>query len=316
MDDLFIKQEELTKLVNKIRPAAKKGRMASYIPALKESNPNDFGCVIYNGTEIIEAGDTDVLFTMQSSSKILSLALALMDQGEDTIFSKVGMEPTGNPFNTVQALEEENPSKPLNPMINAGALVVTSLLAGDTGEEKISRLLGFIRELTGNKTIQVCEKTAASEKKNANLNRSLCYFMKSHGILTGDVETILDAYIRQCSILVSCEDLARIGSIIGNNGKNHKNQKSIIPAHITKIITTFMITCGMYNASGSFAMKAGIPTKSGVSGALLSGLKDGTGIGVYSPPLDSKGNSAAGVPFLEKISDDYNLSIFSTYRNS
>ncbi|RSL30410.1 glutaminase A [Salibacterium salarium] len=314
MSSLFINEEQLASMVEAARPVAAQGTVASYIPALSEADPNHFGCVIYNGSDTIKAGETDALFTLQSVSKILSLALALIDQGEDTVFSKVGMEPTGDPFYTVQALEEEKPSKPLNPMINAGALVVTSLLPGKTESEKISRFLTFIRELTGNPSIAVCEKTAASEKEHADLNRALCYFMKSHDVLKEDVEMILNVYIKQCSILLNCEDLARIGSIIGNNGVDPASKKSIMPPHIAKIVTTFMITCGMYNESGSFAIKAGIPTKSGVSGALLSGLKNGTGIGVYSPPLDNKGNSAAGIHFLESLSNVYNLSIFSTYQ--
>ncbi|WP_051302154.1 glutaminase A [Salibacterium aidingense] len=298
--------------MNAIQPASKSGTLASYIPALLDADPEAFGCVIYKGESFIEAGRTKDRFTLQSVSKIVSLALALMDQGEEQVFSRVGMEPTGNPFHTIQALEKEKPSKPLNPMINAGALVVTSLLEGNSGEETIGRFLAFLHELTGNPSIHICEKTAASERKHADLNRSLCYFLKSHGVLKGDVEGTLDIYINQCSVLMTCRDLARIGSIIGNEGRDPETGRGILPPRIAKIITTFMVTCGMYNASGSFAIKAGIPAKSGVSGALLGCLPDGTGIGVYSPPLDEKGNSAAGVRLLETLSEKYDLSIFSS----
>ncbi|MFB4164736.1 glutaminase A [Alteribacillus sp. JSM 102045] len=311
MNSLFIEEKELDALMKSIQPYAKKGSMPEYIPELNKMDPDLFGCAICNEDSMTAAGDADYLFTLQSVSKVISLALSLMDQGEEVVFSKVGMEPTGDPFHTIHALEEEKPSKPLNPMINAGAIAVTSLIAGKSGEEKIGRLLTFIHELTGNPAISICEKTARSEKENADLNRALSYFMKSHQVIDGDMESLLDVYIKQCSIQMNCKDLARIGSIIGKKGRDPNSGRNIIPPRIARIVKTFMVTCGMYNASGEFAIRAGVPAKSGVSGAMLGALPDGTGIGIISPPLDKKGNSAAGLKLLETLSQKYKWSIFT-----
>ncbi|SDH89541.1 glutaminase A [Alteribacillus bidgolensis] len=311
MSSLFIDNKELESLLQTLQPYAKTGSMPTYIPELNQMNPDLFGCAVYKDEHIVAAGSADFLFTLQSVSKVISLALALMDHGEEKVFSKVGMEPTGDPFHTIQALEEEKPSKPLNPMINAGALAVTSLIAGNSGDEKIGRLLTFIHELTDNPSISVCEKTAKSERENADLNRALSYFMKSHDVIDGDMESLLDVYIKQCSIQLNCKDLARIGSIIGKKGRDPNSGRNIIPPRIARIVKTFMVTCGMYNASGEFAIKAGIPAKSGVSGALVAALPDGTGMGIISPPLDKKGNSAAGLKLLETLAEKYSLSIFS-----
>ncbi|MGY4689683.1 glutaminase A [Salibacterium sp. K-3] len=308
---LFIEEETLTMLMQTIKPKAETGTVASYIPALQKSDPATFGCAIRQGRACTEAGGTDIHFTLQSVSKVISLALALMDRGPDNVFSRVGMEPSGNPFHSIQALEKEKPSRPLNPMINAGALVVTDMIQRNQAGPASDRFLRLLQQMTGNPGISICEETATSERRNADLNRSLCYFLKSHGVLDGDVEHVLHTYIDLCSVQVNCRDLARIGTVIGGSGRDPETGESIIPDWAAKIVTTFMVTCGMYNASGAFAIKAGIPAKSGVSGALVGSLPDGTGIGVYSPPLDSYGNSAAGTALMETLSERCNLSIFS-----
>ncbi|SDG93561.1 L-glutaminase [Alteribacillus persepolensis] len=307
---MFIAQQELQALMEKAKPYAENGNIPDYIPALHEMDENLFGIVIRKDNEIVAAGDADHRFTLQSASKVISLALALMDKGEEVVFKKVGMEPTGDPFNTIQALEEEEPSKPLNPMINAGAIAVTSLIAGSP-EEKKRRLLDFVRELADNNKISICEKTAQSEWEHSDLNKALSYFMKSHNVIHGHIDELLDVYIKQCSIQVNCKELARIGSVIGGNGKDPVSGRQLIPPRIAAIIKTFMVTCGMYNASGEFAIRVGIPAKSGVSGALLGAHPNGIGFGIISPPLNEYGNSAAGIKVLEEVSQTYTLSIFS-----
>ncbi|MBM7095917.1 glutaminase A [Bacillus sp. H-16] len=304
-------KEVLNYMIEEARVYTKDGKVADYIPALKEADSSVLSLAIYDGGKTCAAvGNVEETFTLQSISKVLSLALALMDQGVEEVFSKVGMEPTGDPFNSIIKLETNKPNKPLNPMINAGALAVTSMIAGTTTEEKLGRLLSFIHELTGNPKIHYDEHVANSELATAHLNRSLAYFMKQHGVFDDDVEDLLDLYTKQCAIEVSCQDLAKIGYVIANEGRHVESHRPIIPLHISRILKTFMVTCGMYNASGEFAIRVGIPAKSGVSGGIMASIPHGLGIGIYGPALDDKGNSIAGMKLLEALSSRYDLSIF------
>ncbi|HET7616121.1 MAG TPA: glutaminase A, partial [Bacillales bacterium] len=251
--------EELQQLVDIARTSARKGHVADYIPALAKSDPHDLAAAIFTKDgKFVSAGDDDKSFTLQSVVKVLTLALAIMDRGTDYVFDRVGMEPTGDPFNSIGKLETRVPSKPLNPMINAGALAVTNMLHGSTVEEKLGRLLAFIHDLSGNPSIRFNEEVADSEFKTSYLNRSLCYFMKQHGIITDDVEKIIDFYTKMCAIEVNCHDLSRIGAVLSNNGDDPETNRKIIPAQIVRIVKTFMVTCGMYNASGEIAMKVGV----------------------------------------------------------
>jgi glutaminase len=307
----MIEQHELEELVDIARPYAKDGKVADYIPALKKANQDDLGISIFTHEgEYITAGNTEKFFTLQSVIKVLSLVLAIMDRGEEYVFDRVGMEPTGDPFNSIAKLETRAPAKPLNPMINAGALVVAEMILGSTIEEKLGRLLSFIHDMADNASIRYDEEVARSEYDTSYLNRSLGYFMKQHGLIEGTVEDLISFYTKECAIKVSCVDMARIGAVISNFGKDPVTNRRIIPQQIVHIVKTFMVTCGMYNASGEFAMKAGIPAKSGVSGAVLGAIPRGGGIGVYGPALDEKGNSIAGVKLLEILSAKYRLSVF------
>ncbi len=220
------------------------------------------------------------------------------------------MEPTGDPFNSIIKLETTSPSKPLNPMINAGALAITSMLAGKDNEEKMERILHFVREITDNPTINYSSKVANSELETAYLNRSLCYYMKQNGIIDCDIEELMDLYTRQCAVEVNCIDLARIGLIFAMDGYDPYKKKQIIPKHITKICKTFMVTCGMYNESGEFAIRVGIPAKSGVAGGIFGCVKGEMGIGIFGPALDANGNSIAGFKILELLSAQEGWSIF------
>ncbi|MEC3882698.1 glutaminase A [Halobacillus sp. HZG1] len=305
-----ITESVLEDWLENVRPYAYDGQVANYIPALSRSNPEDLAVAIhYIDGNAVEAGETEVRFTLQSISKVISLALALMDNGESYVFDRVGMEPTGDPFHSIYRLEQI-PSKPLNPMINAGALAVTNMIHGDTPDEKVGRLLSFIHDLTDDHSIGYNEEVATSEFESAFLNRSLLFYMKQHQIVTGSVEETLDAYTKQCAIEVNVCQLARIGALLANGGKDIHSGRRIIPKHLARICKTFMVTCGMYDASGSFAIKVGIPAKSGVSGSVLASLNDFGGIAVYGPSLDEKGNSVVGLRLLEILSNRYDLSIF------
>lgn len=303
--------ERIIAFVNEAKKETKNGKVADYIPALAEANKHDLSIAIYSVKgECTKAGNVESSFTLQSISKVLSLALVLMDHGEQYVFNRVGMEPTGDPFNSIAKLETIKPSKPLNPMINAGALAVTNMIKGDSKEEKLERLLHFIQKLTNNRSVKVCENVAQSEFKHAWLNRSMCYFLKEHGIIQGDVEDLMEVYTKQCAIEMNCVDLAQIASVFALNGVHPDTKEQVIPFEIARLCKTFMVTCGMYNASGEFAIKVGIPAKSGVSGGIMAIVPNKYGIGVYGPSLDDRGNSIAGIKLLEMLSKTFSLSIF------
>lgn len=305
-----LSQELLEKLVEDCRPYTKRGKVAGYIPALKSVDRSFLSIAVFDGKRMLSAGDTEKRFTLQSISKVIALMLALMDNDASVVFSKVGMEPTGDPFNSIAKFENLSPQKPLNPMINAGALTVTSMVKGKNNDEKLDRLLSLVRKLANNGAICVNEEVAKSEFETAYLNRALCYFLRQHGIIQDDVEELLDLYTKQCAIEVTSEDLARIGYCIANRGIHPQTKKALIPEKITRIAIIFMVTCGMYNASGEFAIKVGIPAKSGVSGGIMCAYPLKCGIGVFSPSLDDKGNSFAGWKLLEKLGEVCELSIF------
>lgn len=303
--------EELKALVNECRDYAKQGKVADYIPALKKAKQNDLSIsIFYPDGYGFSAGDCQQSMTLQSISKVISLALAIMDRGVDYVFERVGQEPTGDPFNSIAKLETNKPSKPLNPMINAGALAVTHMIKGANVQERLHRLMTFIHAITGNDQIKVNEEVADSEFKTADLNRSLCYFLRQHNVIEENVEDLIDLYTKQCAIEVTCLDLAKIGCVLAMDGVEMSTGKQVIPHEIARICKTFMVTCGMYNASGEFAIKVGIPAKSGVSGGILGAVPGKCGIGIYGPSLDEKGNSIAGVKLLEKLSKKYSLSMF------
>jgi glutaminase len=297
-------------LVKEAKTQTKYGNVADYIPALKKSSPQDLSIAIYHPDgNCISAGDIEQKITLQSISKVLTLALALMDCGEECVFDKVGYEPTGDPFNSIIKLETSH-SKPLNPMINAGALAVTHLIKGASVKERLDRIIEFIRDLAGDKEISYSAEVAQSEFESSHLNRSLCYFMKQDGIIEEDVEDLLELYTKQCAIEMNCLDLARIGLIFAMDGMDSVSGKMIMPVHVARLCKTFMVTCGMYNASGEFAVRVGIPAKSGVSGGIMGSVPNRFGIGIFGPALDKRGNSIGGIRLLEMMSERYKLSIF------
>lgn len=305
-----IPSDTLQELVEKARPLSREGNVSQYIPALAEANKTDLSIALYTKEGCVSAGDVSKPFTLQSVSKILTLALAIDDLGSTKVFEKVGMEPTGDPFNSIAKLENQTPSKPLNPMINAGALTVTHLIKGTNNEKKLERILQLVRKMANNESITYNEHVAQSEFETANLNRSLCYFLKEHKVIDGNIEELLDLYTKQCAIELNCTDLSHIGYVLANDGIDPYSGEIILPKKITRIVTTFMVTCGMYNESGEFAIKVGIPAKSGVSGAVLSSIPGKMGIGVYGPALNEKGNSIAGVKLLQHLSNQLQLNIF------
>ncbi|MTI67083.1 MAG: glutaminase A [Firmicutes bacterium] len=303
--------ELLENLVKSNKKLTKKGEVASYIPALENANKDDLGiCLADLDGNFYTAGDYNKKFTIQSISKTVTLMLAIMDNGEKEVFKKVGMEPTGDAFNSIIKLETTMPSKPLNPMINAGAIVISSLIKGKNKDDKFNRLLDFVRKITRNQNININKEVYLSEKRTGDRNRAMAYFMRDVGIIKGDVEDILDLYFKQCSLEVNCVDIANIGLFLANEGVVPETNEVLANKYITRLVKTFMITCGMYNGSGEFAINVGIPAKSGVGGGILASIPNNMGIGVYGPSLDEKGNSIGGYGILKELSEEKNLSIF------
>ncbi len=283
------------------------GKVADYIPALAEADPNHLGITVLTRDGVYHSvGDADHLFTMQSVAKALLLIYALVELGHDKVFSRVGVEPTGDSFNSIVKLETKG-NHPLNPFINAGAIAVMGLIL----EEGLTfeHFTSFLERLAG-RTLKIDEKVYRSEKETGDLNRSLAYFMKSDQVIKGDVDATLDAYFKMCSILVSTRDLARFGMILANDGVDLINGDQILSAYHASLVKTLMVTCGMYDSSGEFAIKVGMPAKSGVGGGILALAQGKVGIGVYSPALDEKGNSLCGVKALEFLSWSLDLHFF------
>lgn len=302
-------EKRVKEILDKNKKYIEGGNLPTYIPELRNANKDALGIYIssLDGTEW-GAGDYMYPFTIQSISKVVTLLIALQDRGVE-IFEKVGMEPTGDAFNSMMKLELIQPSKPFNPMINAGAIAVTSMIFGNY-EERFDKILGFFRKITNNPKLDINQKVYLSEKRTGDKNRAMAYYMKDVGVLQGDVEEHLDIYFKQCSIEVTCRDIANIAAFIANKGVLPKTNEKLISDEYIKIAKTFMFTCGMYNASGEFAINVGIPSKSGVGGGIMSVVPNRMGIGVVGPALDSKGNSIAGIKILEDLSNEYDLSIF------
>ncbi|MCC3869459.1 glutaminase A [Terrisporobacter mayombei] len=287
------------------------GKVASYIPELKNANIDDLGiCVIDKDNNIYCAGDYKKKFTIQSISKPIILAMALMDNEWHHVFSKVGMEPSGDPFNSIMKLETNDTKKPCNPMINAGAIVTTALIKGKNLQEKEERMLSFFRKLAKNNSLEINKSIYESEKLTGDRNRAMGYLLKNDGFIEGDVEETLDLYFKQCSIEVDVVDLARIGLLFSNYGIDIETGERVISENISRMVKTFMVTCGMYDASGEFALRVGIPAKSGVGGGIMASVPRKMGIGVFGPALDEKGNSIGGLNILEDLSNKLELNIF------
>jgi len=303
-------QEVLETLIAQNKLLTAKGVVANYIPELDKANKAALGVFVKekDGHEY-HAGDYETKFTMQSISKVVSLMLAILDNGEEFIFSKVGMEPTGDPFNSITKLETSNTKRPYNPLINAGAIAISSFIQGRDEREKFLRLQDFMRLVMEDPTLDVNYKIYCGESETGNRNRAMGYFLKSEGVIDGNVEEALDVYFKQCSVEVNTRNLATLGLFLANNGTTSDGKK-VVSTRVAKIVKTLMVTCGMYDASGAFAIRVGLPSKSGVGGGIVSVVPGRMGIGVYGPSLDPKGNSLAGCSFLEDFSRELQLSIF------
>lgn len=302
-------QQTLDEAVDYARAFIHEGNVATYIPELAKGNPNHLGAYITTVTgEHYCAGDWQQEFTIQSISKTISLIMALQTAGYDKVFSKVGVEPTGDAFNSIVKLETKT-LHPLNPMINAGAIATASCCVGQ--QDPFGEFLMLTRRLCGRDTIQLNEAVYLSEKKAGMRNRSMAYLMQSDNILECDAEVALDLYFRMCSVNVTAQDLANYALILANNGVDLKTGEQLVESWIVRIVKTLMVTCGMYDGSGEFAMKVGIPAKSGVGGGIVASVERKMGIAAFGPALDEKGNSIGAYRVLEYLSHHLGLHYFS-----
>ena len=220
------------------------------------------------------------------------------------------MEATGKPFDAINAGDRTLDSRHINPMVNMGAIVMCTLIRGGNYAERFQRLLELTGRLAGDPEIGVDEAVYRSEKSHGSKNRALAYLLKSYGLLEDDVEAVLDCYFRACSIRVDCRGLAHIGAVLSNRGRLPDSNERIFPASLARYVNAILMTCGMYNGSGEFAIRVGIPAKSGVAGGIMAVVPTRMGIGIYGPALDHKGNSLAGIQLLERLSRELYLSIF------
>lgn len=297
----------LTEALEEARKVIPNGHVATYIPELGKVNPNQLGVCLYMlGKEKICVGDYNVRFTMQSISKVLSLCVALEMLGPDVVFETVGAEPSGEAFNSIVELDL-NSNKPYNPLINSGAIAVAGLLV-----TKVSfyDMLSFAKKLFVDDEITFNEEAYESEMNTCSRNRAIAYLLESKGIITADVEETLKFYTKLCALNITAESLANFGKILASDGVCVKTGKRYLSGRTVRIVKTLMLTCGMYDGSGTYAIKVGIPTKSGVGGGLLCVSDKRAGIGVFGPALDEQGNSIAGIKLLEKVSQHLGLNIF------
>lgn len=304
-------QKVLESIVAKNKIWTNKGKVASYIPELAKGNPKALGvCIRDINNKKYCAGDFDLNFTIQSISKVITLICALKDSSLEELTKKVSIEPAGEGFNSIVPLAIDTTHKPSNPMINAGAIATITFIKGENYQDKFKRILNLIKKITNNKSITVNQKVYSSEAATGDRNKALTYYMKSTGIIEGNIEELLDLYFKLCSIEINCDDLAKIGLVLANNGILPWSGERIISKKISQTVKAIMMTCGMYNESGHLATSVGIPTKSGVSGGILATVPGEMGIGIIGPSLNNKGNSIAGFEVLKDISNKFNLSIF------
>ncbi|WP_305464615.1 glutaminase B [Photobacterium leiognathi] len=299
----------LNEVLEEVRPLIGQGKVADYIPALASVPANKLGiAVCYNDGEIIQAGDSEEGFSIQSISKVLSLTLAMTLYEPDELWSRVGKEPSGQAFNSMIQLELEK-GIPRNPFINPGAIIVSDMLHSRLCAPQY-RMLELVRELSCNPNIVYDKVVASSEMQHSDRNASIAYLMRSFGNFENEVMPVLTNYFSYCALKMSCVDLARTFSYLANKGLPLGAKKRIISQTKSKHINALLATCGLYDGAGEFAYRVGMPGKSGVGGGIVAIVPGEMTIAVWSPELDQSGNSVAGTAALEKLSERIGRSIF------
>lgn len=300
-------QDVAQKVLETVRPHIGEGKVATYIPALGEVNPRQFGFAVVDvDGKAYGVGDHDVRFSLQSISKVFTLALVL-SRNDEAIWRRVHREPSGSAFNSLFQLEFEK-GIPRNPLINAGAIVTTDQLLADTGDA-LAALRALLRAETGNPDLHVDSVTAASESETGHRNRALAHLMADFGNMLNPVDHALDHYFRQCSITISATELAHAGLLFARHGLRADGSRLLSSQDAHRIIS-LMLTCGPYDAAGEFAYRIGLPCKSGVGGGILAIVPGRCAAVAWGPGLDEHGNSVTAALALDTFATTTGWSIF------
>jgi glutaminase len=280
------------------------GAVADYIPELKKANPDHFGVSLATiDGHVYEVGDSDVPFTIQSISKAFVFALALELLGADQVESVIGVEPSGDAFNSIR-LRPDN--RPYNPMVNSGAIACSGLIHRAKGKEAFDYILAALGRFAG-RGLDVDEAVFASERETGDRNRAIGYLLRNYAVVQGDVGAVLDVYFRQCSVLVTARDLAIMAATLANNGVNPVTDEQVMKPYTVARTLSIMTSSGMYDYAGEWVYRVGMPAKSGVGGGIVAALPAQLGLGTFSPPLDSHGNSVRGLKICEALSTHFGL---------
>jgi glutaminase len=286
------------------------GKVADYIPELAKADRHWFGIAIATTDgQVLEVGDSKQLFTIQSISKPFVFGLALEDHGLAHVLSKVGVEPTGEAFNSIVLDEASN--RPFNPMVNAGAIATADLVQGKDFPDRVSRLLAMFAAYCG-RDVYIDNAVFMSERLSGHRNRAIGHLMLNFGMVSERIADSLELYFQQCSVLVNCRDLAVMGATLAAGGVNPLTGQRAIQQPNVKYLLSIMHSCGMYDYAGEWAFRIGIPSKSGVAGGVVGVIPGQFGIGVYSPPLDAKGNSVRGIEVCRELSERFGLHCFDS----
>ncbi len=285
-----------------------RGDVANYIPELATVDPDKFGIALATiDGRLWSCGDSELEFTIQSISKAFSFCLALELLGRDEVFKHVGVEPSGDAFNAI--IFDSQTQRPFNPMVNAGAITVSALIHRVWKGDALEFLLDRFSKAAGRK-LHISESVYRSEAETGHRNRAIGHLLLNVGAAEQPIEPALDLYFRQCSILVTAADLARMGATLANVGENPFTGESVFDVAAVRDTLSVMFTCGMYDYSGNWALDVGIPAKSGVGGGVLGVVNRQLGIGSFSPRLDPKGNSVRGLKVFRKLADEFGLHAF------
>jgi len=284
------------------------GEVATYIPELGKANASHFGiCLVSVDGHEFTIGDCDHEFTIQSICKPFAFQMALEQRGRDETLQRVGVEPSGDAFNSIEL--DPRTMRPYNAMVNAGAIAVASLIKRNPVEAGVQAFVEKMSQAAGRK-LRIDETVLLSESVTGNRNRAIAYLMLNCGIIDAGVDASLHQYFSQCSLLVTCRDLARMAATFANMGVNPLTNERVFDFEYIRDVLTVMFTCGLYDYAGEWAYRVGLPAKSGVGGGIMGVVNRQLGIGVYSPKLDAKGNSVRGIAACKEIASHLGLHAF------
>ena len=308
--------EPITALLDEILEesrALRDGAPADYIPELAVADPDQLALAVVGPHGRVRAvGDAEAQFTIQSISKPFVLALALQERGREAVLAKVGVEPSGEPFNAISL--EAGTGRPANPMVNAGAIATCALVVGDEIDDRMSRIVDTLSAFAG-RSLWVDEAVYASESATGDRNRALAHLLRSHGVIDGPVDIAVETYFRQCSLLVTVRDLAVMAATLAFGGVNPMTGDRVVREEVARDVMSIMASCGMYDFSGEWLLRVGLPAKSGVSGGLVAVAPSQFGVGAFSPNLDGHGNSVRASSVVEAIAERFGMHMLEPHES-